>query len=121
MSVLALVIAAHLIGDWLVQTDWQAANKTRSWGAMAQHMAGYHLTLVVMLALVYSDNEAWRPLTIVGVSLVTHAFIDRRWPVRRLLQLTGSAAFAETTWGVLVADQALHLSILCLLVAAVAR
>lgn len=120
-SVLPLVLAAHFVGDWLIQTDWQAANKIRSWRAMADHMLGYHLTLAAALALVYRDNQWWRPVTIILISLVTHAFIDRRWPVKWLMAHTGSRPFSETAWGVLVVDQALHLSILLLLVAAVVR
>ena len=42
------------------------------------------------------------------VSAATHGFIDRRWPVRLFLSKTGSKSFAETTLGVLAADQALH-------------
>jgi hypothetical protein len=29
--------------DWIAQTDWQATNKTRSWAALAAHVASYHL------------------------------------------------------------------------------
>lgn len=28
-ALVPLVLAGHLIGDWIVQTDWQAANKVR--------------------------------------------------------------------------------------------
>lgn len=111
------LLAGHLIGDWIVQTDWQATNKTRSWAAMAAHMASYHLMLALALlgwAGGVHAHIAARGV-VLAVSLVTHAFIDRRWPVRWLLSHTGSAAFADTTWGIFVADQALHLSILSIL------
>jgi hypothetical protein len=124
-DLLPMVLAGHLLGDWVVQTDWQAANKARSWSAMAQHMVGYHLTLALAVALArwpgWTHGVGWRMASLLGVSLVTHAFIDRRWPVRRLMVATGSEAFADTTWGIFVVDQALHISILCLLVAAVTR
>ena len=45
-----LLVAGHLIGDWVVQTDWQAANKATSWKANQQHMAGYHLALAICAA-----------------------------------------------------------------------
>lgn len=116
---LALLVAGHLIGDWIVQTDYQAREKTRSWAAMAEHMLGYHATLALaMLASSLTDPQAF---AILGVSLVTHAFIDRRWPVVRLLELTRSRDFARQTWGVLVVDQALHVSILLMALAILVR
>lgn len=43
---------------------------------------------------------------------MTHAFFDRRWPVRWLLQHTGSPDFAELRAagmnGMYLTDQALH-------------
>lgn len=118
-ALLPLVLAGHFIGDWIVQTDWQAANKTHSWAAMAAHMLSYHACLAVLL--LYAGIPGLAAGVILVGSVVTHSFIDRRWPVKALLRATGSGAFAETMWGVLAADQALHLSILCVLVAAVTR
>lgn len=34
MTALPMLLAGHLIGDWIVQTDWQAANKASSWRAI---------------------------------------------------------------------------------------
>jgi len=48
------------------------------------------------------------------VSAVTHAFFDRRWPVRWLLEHIGSKGFAELKAagmdGMYLSDQALHQS-----------
>ena len=118
MNLLPLVLAGHLVGDWIVQTDKQAANKTTSWTAMGRHLLGYHLTLAGFAVFAI---HTWPAFFALAISAATHGFIDRRWPVKWLMQVTGSAPFAETTWGVLVVDQALHLSILCVLVACVAR
>lgn len=112
MNALAAVLAGHLVGDWIVQTDWQAANKTTSWKANQQHMVGYHLALAAFCAFAMS---AALVLVIVGVSWVTHSIIDRRWPVRLLMEHTGSRPFSQTTFGVIAVDQALHLSILATL------
>jgi hypothetical protein len=46
---------------------------------------------------------------------VTHAVIDRRWPVRALMRAAGSPGFATVEWGVIAVDQALHLFILAML------
>jgi hypothetical protein len=34
-----MLFAGHLPGDWVAQTDWQATTKTRSWAALAAHVA----------------------------------------------------------------------------------
>jgi hypothetical protein len=37
--VFLVLLCSHLVGDWVAQSDWQAANKTRSWAALAAHVA----------------------------------------------------------------------------------
>lgn len=112
MDPLAAVLAGHLIGDWIVQTDWQAQNKTTSWRANQMHMLGYHLALYWLC--VFAMSPGWLAVTI-AVSWATHSVIDRRWPVKWLMRRTGSGPFAETSWGPFVVDQALHISILAVL------
>jgi hypothetical protein len=65
------------------------------------------------------------PLTVAGMvaglgfSAVTHAILDRRWPVRWILQHVGAPEFADLKTpicGMYLADQALHYG--CLWVAA---
>jgi hypothetical protein len=118
VALLALLVA-HQVGDHLAQTDRQAAGKAAggasSWRAMAGHLAGYHAAAAVILIGTFAVLEL--PLTVRGVgaglafSVVTHGFLDRRWPVRALLRATGSEAFANATTpvcGMYAADQALH-------------
>lgn len=72
--------------------------------------------MAVVLALVWSVlplQLSWVGLVAgLAVSAATHAFLDRRWPVRWLLQHTGKRDFAELRDGGLngmyLADQALH-------------
>lgn len=111
------LLAGHLLGDWLAQTDWQATNKTRSWAALARHVASYHLVMGVLLLLPVL-RDGWpvgKALAALTVSAVTHAVIDRRWPVRVLMRASGSPGFATLEWGVIAVDQALHLFILAML------
>lgn len=121
MILLPLLLAAHFIGDWIVQTDWQAANKMLpgfdGWRANVEHMVGYHACIALFLVPWYWASNSSAILVILAASWVTHSFIDRRWPVRWLMRHTGSAPFSETTFGVVAVDQALHLSILCVLAA----
>ena len=113
-DLLPLLLAGHLVGDWVPQTDFQATSKTTSWKANQQHMASYHLVLAALAALAVPLATV---AVIVAVSWVTHSVIDRRWPVVALMRLCRKGPFAEVPWGVIVVDQALHLSILCLLAA----
>lgn len=103
-----------MVGDWIVQTDWQAAHKAVSWKANQQHVATYHLTLLVAVGWF---SSGWKLAVALVFSWVLHSFIDRRWPVKRLLQLTRSPAFAETPLGILTADQTLHVATLAVMAA----
>ena len=106
-----LVLAGHLLGDFVMQTDWQASNKESSWRADLAHVLTYHVTLAALILPVWHD---WRAVWFLGISAATHAFVDRRWPTRLLLGYTGSEDFAKVFWGVIATDQALHLSILAI-------
>jgi uncharacterized protein DUF3307 len=119
-TVFLALLASHLLGDWVVQTDEQAANKTRAWGALLGHVARYHLVMggLLLIPVLRDSWPLWRALLTLAVSAASHAFIDRRWPVRRLLVAVGSPGFATVEWGVIAVDQALHLSILAMLAVA---
>jgi hypothetical protein len=116
-TVFLVLLAGHLLGDWVAQSDWQATAKTRSWAALAAHVTTYHLVMAALLLVpILRDGwPAWKALAALLVSAATHAVIDRRWPVRALLTVTASPGFATVEWGVIAVDQALHLAILALL------
>lgn len=116
-AVLGTLYAAHQLGDHIAQTDDQAARKMTpgGWDAMAGHVAGYHATAAAMLLA--ADRtlglglSRWRLGAGLALSAATHAFLDRRWPVTRINQLTGSPGFAELQQplnGPYLTDQALH-------------
>jgi hypothetical protein len=115
--VFLVLLAGHLLGDWVAQTDWQATSKTRSWAALAAHVASYHLLMgpLLLIPVVRDGWPAGKALAALAVSAVTHALIDRRWPVRALMRATGSPGFATVEWGVIAVDQTLHLFILAML------
>lgn len=112
--------AAHEFADHVLgQTDKIAANKVKpgreGWSHILQHVASYHVVMIVMLLVVISLLNL--PVTILGFtsamlfSAVSHAIIDRRWPVRLILEKTGSPKFAEMMQplcGMYLADQSLH-------------
>lgn len=128
-AVAVTLYAGHQLADHVLgQTDKQAAGKALpGWGGWLHNLAHvglYHLVVVVMLATVVAVLDL--PVTAVGavaglgVSAVTHALLDRRWPVRWLLNRLGSTEFAQLRSngmnGMYLADQGLHYG--CLWVAA---
>lgn len=135
-TTLGALLVAHNVGDHICQTDHQAACKVRpaestedppsgavQARAMAGHVGGYQLTQAAALAAVLPASglrPSWRGMLAGTVfSAATHAFLDRRWPVRWVLQRTGSPKFAELQTpinGAYQADQALHHA--CLFVSA---
>lgn len=115
--------AAHNVGDHVVQTDHQAGAKAHDWRAMAGHLGGYQVVAVVAVGFVSAVTGLrcgrWAGLAGMVFSAGTHAFLDRRWPVRWVLERTGSPGFARLqspVCGMYQADQALHHG--CLLIAA---
>jgi hypothetical protein len=112
------------------QTDRQAAEKAapsaaeiadgasprRGWAACLRHVAQYHLAMAALLSLVWAVlplQLTWTGLAAgLAFSAATHAFFDRRWPVRWLLEHIGSKGFADLKAagmnGMYLTDQALH-------------
>lgn len=136
----AVLMAAHDLGDHVVQTDHQAATKATSWRGMAGHVGSYAALQVAALAALRSAGArpSWRrTLAAVAWSAGTHAILDRRWPVVRILELTGSPSFARSTvidasavsdlgflplpiHGPYLADQSLHHGVLVIAAAILA-
>jgi hypothetical protein len=112
---LPTLLVAHNVADHIAQTDHQAARKANSWRAMAGHVGSYQLIqlIAVETVLVASGMVCSRRTKITGaiISAVTHAVLDRRWPVKVILERTRSPQFAEMATplnGMYLADQALH-------------
>ncbi|MCR3719914.1 MULTISPECIES: hypothetical protein [Prauserella salsuginis group] len=126
-----VLLVGHNLADHVTgQCDWQAANKGapkpeevaagasphRGWLANLAHVGQYHLSLLVLGFLAWLVLPLhWSAPGVVSAlawSAGTHALLDRRWPVRWLLERTGSPDFARLNAGGLngmyAADQALH-------------
>jgi len=71
--------------------------------------------LLLLIPVVRDGWPAGKAVAALVVSAITHAVIDRRWPVRALMRAAGSPGFAAVEWGVIAVDQALHLFILAML------
>jgi hypothetical protein len=112
--------AAHNVADHVFgQTDHMAAHKAdkgiSGWSANLLHVFDYHVVMLIMLMITFAIFSL--PLSTTGLiagllfSAVTHAILDRRWPVRWILEHTGSPEFAKMQTpinGMYQSDQALH-------------
>ena len=120
-------IAAHLVGDYLIQSHWMATEKTKRTVAAAAHAVSYGLPFLFLT----QDERA------LGIIIVTHYLIDRyrlaRFVVwlkngswRRLLFLETKALGADpigatgsppgapdwlAVWLLIIADNTIHLLI----------
>jgi hypothetical protein len=66
VEVFATFVVCHLVGDYLLQTDWQALNKRGGLGpdprarrALLSHIATYTLAFVPALIWLAGDIGAW--------------------------------------------------------------
>jgi len=118
----ALFIAGflgHLLGDYVVQTNWMAQNKAKplfngtdmAFTAITLHAESWALAVFTCMALV--ARTAWGlavlPLLVVVCFILgaIHWIQDRRWPVKWLMRVTGHDP--ECTWLLIVFDNTLHL------------
>jgi Protein of unknown function (DUF3307) len=119
-ALLALLVS-HVVGDVLLQTDWQALNKVRGLGdpvarrALIQHVVLYTLAFIPALIWIGSNTSAGRAVAVAALVAIPHLVIDDGHVVRAWLRDVKGAD--EPTLGLSIAvDQSFHL--LCLVGAA---
>lgn len=78
-------LVAHAIGDYVVQSDWMATEKTKRWVPALLHGLSYGLVFV------WFTTDWWRLLVI----MLTHALIDR-YRLARYLCWAKNKAFGTT-------------------------
>ena len=114
-EIFAVFIVSHLTGDFLLQTDWQAANKHGGLGrdpvrrrALLSHIATYGLAFVPAFVWLASDIGGWVVAVAVGVVLPHLVQDDGRllFLYMRKVKRTQAAAF---DFVFIACDQTLHL------------
>lgn len=114
VEVFAVLVVSHLVGDFLLQTDWQARCKENGLGpspehrrALVSHVATYMAAFVPALVWIGIETDAaWAVLT-AAVIAVPHLIQDDR----RLLDayMRKVKGLSESSPGLRVAvDQAFH-------------
>jgi hypothetical protein len=112
MTVFEWLIVGHLIGDWLLQTEYQAMNKARgkflNW-ALWSHCIIYAVSVSIPMA--FLGIKLWWGVLV----FASHLFLDRRWPVVwwiRFAKRTSEEAVKNNFWLVVTVDQVIHILIL---------
>ena len=118
MEVFAIFIVCHLVGDYLLQTDWQAMNKRGGLGqnaearrALARHIASY--TLAFVPAFVWLASEIGLLLVpVVALITVPHWIQDDgRLLTLYIRKVKGGDAAANPSVAA-AADQSFHFATL---------
>jgi hypothetical protein len=112
-------LLAHLVGDYLVQSDWMANEKLRRHGPALLHAASYTMCFVPI-------TRNWRALVVIGG---THFVIDRWRLARHVAWASNQPAPARfrpphtatgysvdrpdwlTGWLLIITDNTMHLAI----------
>ena len=118
MSVFELLLIGHLIGDWLLQTSYQALNKDKGKffnRALIGHSLVYTAVFIPILIL-QNISLAWLLLV-----MACHVIIDRRWPVvwtyKLINNVEKSPGESEAPfWLLIVKDQVIHILVLATIV-----
>ena len=125
-----MLLVGHLIGDYVVQNDWQAANKTNpapSFKSYDEHLADGgqtrrkwwvgHLACTVHCMLytlaVWACSFWWMPWWGVVACFVIHWPVDRFGLAKKwMMNVSGQKKFATgalSPWSIIVVDNTFHL------------
>ncbi|EEK47385.1 3-dehydroquinate dehydratase, type II [Bacillus cereus ATCC 10876] len=106
-----MLYIGHKIGDYLLQTDYQAVNKKDNWIALISHCFIYTLAVSIM-AYVFVGFFNW---TAIFILFISHIIIDRKiflnWWAKNIKRIRDTEEPAVQP-GLIELDQAFHYIIL---------
>jgi hypothetical protein len=119
VDILAVFLVSHLMGDYLLQTDWQARNKRGglsggvAFRALSMHVATY--TLAFVPALIWIGDGLGAGWAVLACALIAlpHMVIDDGRIVRAYLAHVKRAPGFDISLAASV-DQSLHALSLCI-------
>lgn len=101
-------LLGHLVGDYLLQTDWQAVNKKKpgliGWVACLIHCITWTVSVLIF-------TDWWSPKLVVLIFL-SHIVLDRTQLVKVFLKI---ARKKDDFWLIIVCDNTIHLVFLWLI------
>lgn len=112
MSLFDWLLVGHLVGDWLFQNHWMAAQKRKSWlnAAIISHCCVYTVAVMVALWLGAPEPLEWQAFAIAAsIVFVSHWLID----VSQLVdQWSHVLLQSELPFVRIMADQTFHVLVL---------
>ena len=115
VEIFAVFGVSHLVGDFVLQTDWQAQHKHGGLGpdpvrrrALASHIALYGLAFVPAFVWLATDIGGWVVLVALAV-LVPHWVQDDGRLLALYMQRVKKTQCAETDFVYIAVDQTFHL------------
>lgn len=108
MNLFTYLFLGHLVGDFLLQTNWMAVNKAKNWLPLLTHCTVYTLTIIVTAYI----GTAPLPAEAITFIFLSHIFLDKRtfvvWWAERIMGIKDK----QTAWLIIAADQTFHLLVL---------
>jgi hypothetical protein len=121
VEVFAVFVVSHLVGDYLLQTDWQAQNKRGGLGsdptarrALLAHVTTYTLAFVPAMIWLADDLGA-EVIAIAAVIFATHLVQDDGRLVTAYMARVKGVSNASSPPLFMVVDQSFHLLTLFLI------
>lgn len=108
MDMFGCLIIGHLVGDYILQNNWMAMNKSKNWLALIIHSLVY--TTAVFLFSLFAGGIG---LVAILIIFLAHIILDRRTFVR--WWLTNINKSPDIFWLQVMVDQTFHLLILFLI------
>jgi hypothetical protein len=121
-TVFAAFVVCHLVGDFLLQTEWQALTKVRGLGdsearrALGLHVCTYMLAFIPVLIWIAGDRTVARAIAVAALIAIPHVLVDDGRFVRGWLRQVKHSPEPAPSLSLMV-DQSFH--VVCLLGAAV--
>lgn len=75
ISLILLIISFHWIADFVLQTEWQATNKSKNIKALIAHTTTYS-TFWLPVSLIFFDFSFLNSLAFVGITFLFHTATD---------------------------------------------
>jgi hypothetical protein len=115
VAVFDAFLVCHLVGDFLLQTDWQATHKEHGLGgdpvrrrALVTHVATYTLAFVPALVWVGLESDWWRAVLGAVLIAVPHLIQDDRRPLDLWMRKVKGPGSVDSPGLRVAVDQAFH-------------
>lgn len=122
VEVFAVFIVSHLVGDYLLQTEWQATNKRAGLGsdpvkrrALMSHIVSYTIAFVPAFIWLADELDALALVGIIAGVALPHMVQDDGRLLARYMDVVKKAPAAENVTVTAAVDQSFHVLTLLLL------